>query len=60
MRENKLYCCYSVPLMNYLTQHNVEYELVALNKKTKCTMWIYLKNEKLDNLLKEWSQGCKN
>lgn len=60
MRENKLYCCYSVPLMNYLTQHNIKYELVALNKKTKCTMWIYLKNEKLDNLLKEWSQGCKN
>lgn len=59
MNKN-LYCCYSVPQMKYLTENKINYELVALNKKTKCTMWIYLKTENLDNLLKEWTLGNKN
>ena len=60
MKENKkLYCCYSLPLMKFLSNNDIKYELVALNKNTQCTMWIYVKNEKLNNLLNEWSLGCK-
>lgn len=59
MSNKPLYCCYSVPLMNYLTDNGVKYEVVALNKNTNNTMWIYLRNEKLNKLLKEWSLGSK-
>ena len=60
IKENKkLYCCYSVPLKGYLKQHGFKYEICALNPNTKCTMWIYIKNEKLDKVLKEWSLGHK-
>lgn len=61
MKDNskKLYTCYSVPQMKYLSEHGVKYELVALNKNTKNTMWIYFKDEKLDKLLNEWSKNKK-
>lgn len=60
MKDNKLYCCFSVPQKDFLRQHDIKYELCALNPKTKCTMWIYIKNEKLNKLLKEWSLGSKS
>lgn len=53
----KLYVCYSVPQMNFLTSKGVRYELVALNKNTGNTMWLYMRNEKLDKYLNEWSLG---
>ena len=56
MREKLLYCCYSVPLKEFLTQQNVEYELCALNPNTKCMFWAYVRNEKLNKCLKEWSK----
>lgn len=52
---NKLYCCYSLPLRDFLSKNNCRYEIVALSPNSKSTMWIYVKNEKLDKLLKEWS-----
>ena len=60
MRKSKLYCCFSVPQMKYLKSNGVNYEIKALNDKTKCTMWVYIKDEKLDRLLKEWSLGSKS
>lgn len=59
MKENKLYCCYSLPQRNFLTDKGIEYELVAVNRKTLSTMWIYIKNEELNKALIEWSQGSK-
>lgn len=58
--KKRLYCCYSVPQMKFLCNNGIEYELVALNKNTKCTMWIYIKNEELNDLLKQWSLGEKS
>lgn len=55
----KLYCCYSIPLKNYLKSKGIEWEVVALSPNTKSTMWIYIKNEKLNKYLDEWSQGNK-
>lgn len=57
--NKKLYCCYSVPLRDFLKQHNIKYELCALNPNTKTTMWIYVKDDKLNELLTEWSKGSK-
>ena len=57
MSNKPLYCCYSVPLMSYLSNNGVNYEVVALNKNTHNTMWIYIRNEKLNKLLKQWSLG---
>ena len=55
MKNNKLYCCYSVPLKNYLTQHKIRYELCAKNPNTDCMFWVYVRNEKLNKCLEEWS-----
>lgn len=56
MFNSKLYCCFSVPMMKYLTENNVKYELVALSPNSKRTMWIYIKDDKLRKLLKDWSE----
>lgn len=51
----KLYCCYSLPLRDYLRKNGVKYNLAALNPNSKKLFWVYIKNEKLDKLLNRWS-----
>ena len=51
----ELYCCYSLPLRNYLRNNGVKYKLAALNPNSKKLFWVYIKDKKLDNLLNEWS-----
>lgn len=51
----ELYCCYSLPLRNYLRNNGVKYKLAALNPNSKKLFWVYVKDEKLDSLLNEWS-----
>lgn len=58
--EKKLYCCYSVPQMKFLKENGVEHEIKALNERTRCSMWVYIKDEKLDRLLNKWSLGSKS
>lgn len=55
MEKVKLYCCYSLNLRNYLSDNGMRYELAALNPNSKSLFWVYIKNEKLDKLLNEWS-----
>ena len=50
-----LFCCFSVPLRDFLAENNVKYEICALNEKSKKTMWIYIRTEKLNKLLEAWS-----
>ena len=52
---DKLYCCYSLNLRNFLYQNGLKYELCALNPNSKTMFWVYLRTEKLNNLLKQWS-----
>ena len=52
---SKLYCCYSLPLRDFLKENGIEYELVAENRNSHRPMWIYVKDEILNKLLKEWS-----
>jgi hypothetical protein len=52
---SNLYCCYSINLRNYLYSNGLKYELAALNPNSKKLFWIYIKTDKLDKLLTEWS-----
>lgn len=50
-----LYCCYSMPLRNYLFEHGLRYKLAALNPNSKKLFWIYIKDNELDTLLNKWA-----
>ena len=50
-----LYCCYSLNLRNYLYDNGMRYKLAALNPNSKSLFGVYVKDEKLDRLLNEWS-----
>ena len=52
---NKLYCCYSLNLRNYLYENGLKYELAALNPNSQKLFWVYIKTDKLDELLTKWS-----
>ncbi len=52
---DKLYCCYSLNLRDYLYKNGLRYELAALNPNSQKLFWIYIKTEKLDELLTKWS-----
>lgn len=53
--DTELYCCYSLPLRNFLYENGLRYKLAALNPNSKKLFWVYIKNEKLNNLLNKWS-----
>lgn len=62
MIENKnkdmdLYCCYSLNLREFLYKNGLRYKLAALNPNSKSLFWVYVKTEKLDKLLTEWSEN---
>lgn len=57
--EVELYCCYSLPLRNYFRDNGVRYKLCALNPNSKNRFWVYVKNEKLNNLLNVWSTNSR-
>lgn len=54
---NKLYCCYSVQVRDYLYKNGVKYDICALNPNTNNMFWAYIRTERLDKLLNEWSSG---
>lgn len=51
----ELYCCYSLPLRNYLRNNGIRYKLCALNPNSKQRFWVYIKDEKLHTLLNGWT-----
>ena len=55
MNNIELYCCYSLNLRGFLYDNGVRYKLAALNPNSKSLFWVYVKDEKLDKLLSEWS-----
>ena len=57
MKESKLMPCYSVSMRDFLATKGIRYELVGLHPKTKLMFWVYIKDEKLDKALTEWSLG---
>ena len=55
----ELYCCYSLNLREFLYNNGLRYKLAALNPNSKSLFWVYVKDEKLDKLLNEWSANKK-
>lgn len=57
MNKRKIYCCYSVPLMKYLTKDcGIEYDVVGLNPNSLKTFWGFIKTEELEKALKRWKK----
>lgn len=54
-KQNKIYCCFSMNLKNFLSDNGIRYELEALSKKTHKTFWLYIVDDKLNQLLTEWT-----
>lgn len=52
--KSLLYPCYSTNLMKFLSLKGVEYELCGRHPNKEVTMWIYIRNEKLNKALKEY------
>jgi hypothetical protein len=59
MSNVELYCCYSLNLREFLYKNGLRYKLAALNPNSKSLFWVYVKDEKLDKLLNEWSMNKK-
>jgi hypothetical protein len=59
MNNVELYCCYSLNLRKFLEKNELRYKLAALNPNSKSLFWVYIKDEKLDRLLNEWSANKK-
>lgn len=58
MISNKdIYRCYSVNLMQFLSQNNVQYILIALDIKSQRKFWAYVKTDKFNHLLKQWIEN---
>lgn len=55
----ELYCCYSLPLRNYLRNNGVKYKLCALNPNSKNRFWVYVKDKNLITLLDRWSTNLR-
>lgn len=56
MRMSLLYFCYSAELKNYLSSHGMRYEVCALNPNNHQMFWAYMRCDKLDDALNEWSR----
>ncbi len=56
-KDIELYCCYSLNLREFLYDNGVRYKIAALNPNSKSLFWVYVKNQKLDELLTEWSEN---
>lgn len=55
MKKSILFPCYSIPMRDYLFSKGIRYELVGLHPETKNMFWVYIKTEKLEKAMLEWS-----
>lgn len=52
-----LYTCYSPKMMKWLTNvKDFRYELVALNPNSQKTFWVFIRDEKFNKALEDWSR----
>ena len=54
--EIKLYCCYSLNLRKFLSKRGIKYHLCALNPNSHKMFWVYVLDEELNSLLRQWSE----
>jgi len=57
MNNRRVYCCYSVPLMKYLTEKaGIRYDIVGLNPNSHKTFWGFVKTDELEKALNAWNR----
>ena len=54
---NRIFVCYSVPLMKFLKDKGLNYDVTGLNQSTNKTFYGYVRDKKLNSLLDLWSLG---
>lgn len=57
IQNTDIYRCYSVNLMQFLTQNQVRYILIALDVKTQRKFWAYVKTDRFNTLLTQWIEN---
>lgn len=55
MENNLLYVCYSIPQRNYLKENGLRWIIGGKSFSTDKPFWVYENTEKLNALLKKWS-----
>lgn len=56
MKDTGLFRCYSSPLMKHLKDNGCRYEFVAKDIVNNKTFWLFIKDDKISELLKLWSK----
>ena len=57
MNRSRIYCCYSVPLMKYLTEQvGIRYDVIGLNPNSHKTFWGFIKTDELEEALNAWGK----
>ena len=51
----EVYMCYSITLRDYLYQHGMRYKVAAVNPNSNKMFWLYIKTDKLKQLLTSYS-----
>jgi len=57
--NRKYYDCFSIDQMKYLRENGVEPTRARIHHESKNTIWVFIRNEKLDALLTKWSARGK-
>lgn len=59
MSNERIYCCYSKNLKDYLYHYGIRYGCCGLNPNSQKLFWGYVKTPELDKLLDKWSDEAK-
>lgn len=54
MDNKDIYRCYSVNLMQFLSNNGIRYILIAKDIKSDRQFWAYIKTDRFNTLLKKW------
>ena len=54
IQNTDIYRCYSVSLMQFLSQNNERYILIAKDIKSSRQFWAYIKTDTFNKLLQKW------
>ena len=52
--------CFSVPLMKFLLDSGLRYELIAIDPSSNKKFWAFIRNDELGRGLTEWANNNPN
>lgn len=54
--KSPVYVCYDAKQKKFLVDSGVRYHVCGLNPNNKRTFWVFMRDDRLNSLLREW---CK-